>query len=278
MITEPGLYDVPEAEYHADPVPETSLSVSGAKKLLDCPARFKWESEHPPVKSAFDFGHAAHAKILGAGMACEVIPADLLASNGAASTKEAKAFIEDCRARGVVPLKAEDVAVIDAMADQIAAHPIASRLLASGVAEQSMFWRDESTAVMLRGRADHINSDAFGRPCVVDYKTTTRTANPARFGWEARDYDYHMQDAWYREGLDLITGEEHGFVFIVQEKSAPYLVSVVELDNDSREEAASRNALARQIYLDCMTRDEWPGYAPLIHPVSIFRRLQGAAA
>lgn len=269
LITEPGVYELDEAEYHGDPVPESSLSVSGAKRILDCPARFRWERDHPPVKSAFDFGHAAHAKVLGVGLNVAVIPDDILASNGAASTTKAKEFIAEARARGDVPLKSDEMAVIDAMADKLASHPRASALLSNGTAEQSLFWRDDETKVMLRGRTDWVTRLPSGRPCVVDYKTTARTADPTRFGWEARDRDYHMQDCWYREGLDLLTGEDHGFVFVVQEKEAPFLVSVCELDDDAREVGAQRNRVARATYLDCMTRDEWPGYAPIIHPVSL---------
>jgi hypothetical protein len=50
LITEPGVYDIAEDHYHADPVPGGSLSNSGAKKLLppSCPAKFAYEREHPP--------------------------------------------------------------------------------------------------------------------------------------------------------------------------------------------------------------------------------------
>ena len=35
IITKPGVYDLPEDDYHADPVPDWSLSASGAKLLLE---------------------------------------------------------------------------------------------------------------------------------------------------------------------------------------------------------------------------------------------------
>jgi len=38
LITEPGVYALPADVYHADPVAGGSLSSSGAKKLLACPA------------------------------------------------------------------------------------------------------------------------------------------------------------------------------------------------------------------------------------------------
>ena len=61
VITEPGVYTMDEADYHADPVPGGSLSCSGAKKLLACPARFAYDREHPPAPTpAMELGTAAH--------------------------------------------------------------------------------------------------------------------------------------------------------------------------------------------------------------------------
>lgn len=272
-ITKPGVYpDLDEAIYHADPVPESSLSVSGAKKLLDCPARFKWDRENPRTSKAFDFGKAAHCKVLGVGSPVVPIPVEFLAKNGAASTTAAKDFIAAAEKAGQVPLKPDEVAVIDAMAAQLLAHPIASALLRDGSAEQSMFWRDPDTKVMLRGRLDWLTTLRSGRACIVDYKTTAGTANPSRWRYDARDFGYHQQDAWYREGAEAVgIGADPAFLFIVQEKTAPYLVSVVELDDESREDGAVLNTAARRLYLDCMTRDDWPGYPPVVHPITVPR-------
>lgn len=256
-----GIYDdIDEATYHSGAwLTEPSLSVSAAKRLLrTSPARWKWEQENRATKKVWDFGHAAHAKVLGVGAQVDTIPADLLATNGAASTKAAKEWIAQCRADGKVPLKAEEMAVVDAMAAELENHAIAKTLLAEGAPEQSMAWRDPETNVMLRGRIDWL-ATYRDTPVIVDYKTC-EDANPSEFRWDARRFDYHMQDSWYREMADAITGNSHGFLFIVQEKSAPYLVSVVQLGHRSRQDGAERNRAARALYLDLMTQDDWPAY------------------
>lgn len=252
--------DLPEPLYHSgDWLPEPSLSVSGAKRLLrTSPARWKWEQEHRPSKAAFDFGHAAHAKVLGVGLQVAVIPEDLLASNGAVSTKAAKAWVAEREALGEVVLKQADMDVIDAMALALESHEVVADLFSDGRAELSMAYRDPETKVLLRGRVDWLTT-YHDTPVAVDYKTCG-DANPDEFRWDARKFDYHMQDAWYREMLDALTGDEHGFLFVAQEKVAPYLVSVCQLDNPSRNYGAERNALARAKWLDCMTRDEWPAH------------------
>lgn len=257
--------DVPELEYHAA-AGEPSLSVSGAKRILDSPARFKWEKDHPPRKKAFDFGHAAHAKVLGVGLEVVTVPEDLCGKNGARSTTEAKAWIAAAESMGRVVLKPSEVEVVDAMALALESNRDAMRLLKDGNPEQSICWRDEETKILLRSRSDWTTT-LGDQPVIVDYKTCD-DANPDRFRWDAGKWGYHQQDAWYREGYEILTGSPHGFVFIAQEKKEPYLSSVIEIDDEAREIGDQRNRVARRIFLDCMTRDEWPAF-PGIHRVSI---------
>jgi hypothetical protein len=269
VVTEPGIYaDMPEDVYHGDPVPETSLSNSGAKLLLDCPARFHHAQQCPKTSKAFDEGTAAHAKVLGVGAEVVELPDDILASNGAVSTAAAKAFVAEARQAGQVPLKSDVVARIDAMAARLLEHPVASALLRTGEAETSLFDRDPDTKVMLRARLDWRTRLRSGRPVIVDYKTSV-SANPAQFGRTAADFGYHGQDPWYVELADRLFDEQHAFLFVVQEKTAPFLVSVCELDDDAREAGRIRNRHARRLYLECMTSGVWPGYAPTVHPVSL---------
>jgi hypothetical protein len=256
-----AIYDgIPEDVYHSGEwLPEPSLSVSAAKRLLrTSPARFKWEQQNKPRKQAFDFGHAAHAKVLGVGAQVDVIPADLLSADGGVRSKAAKEWAAEREAAGVAWLKPADMDVIDAMATQLEEHATARALLTSGTAEQSLAYRDPETHILLRGRTDWLTTYR-DTPVAVDYKTTD-DANPDEFRWAARKFDYHMQDSWYREMLDALTGTPHGFLFIAQEKTEPYLVSVVQLDHESRERGHERNQRARAIWLDCMTRDEWPAH------------------
>lgn len=272
-ITEPGIVeDLPEDVYHADPVVETSLSYSGAKEILRSPAHYRWSRENRVVKKAFDYGHAAHAQVLGAGADVVEIPAGILASNGAISTAAAKEFVAEARAAGQVPLKGDDIAVINAMADKLREHPVARRLLDpdNGRPEVSAFWRDAETRLMLRARFDWLTQLPSGRPAIVDYKSTGQSADPRRWGREAGNLGYFIQDPWYREGFDTLHhGEEAAFLFVVQEKDPPFHVSVCELDDDSRAAGAEAAALARATYVQCMTTGEWPSYPPHIHRVSI---------
>jgi len=265
-ITEPGLYDgLDEATYHADPVAAhlgRSLSVSGAKKLLppSTPARFYWEREHGQApRAAFDFGHAAHAFVLGVGAQIVSIDADDW------RTKAAKEAGAEARARGAVPLLAREYEKAAAMEATLAAHPLASAVLSGGKPEQSLFWVDEDTGVTRRGRIDWLRPNA-----IVDYKTTTAGgADPERFAKAAVDFGYHMQAAWYCDGAAALGLGALPFVFVVQEKEPPYLVSVVQLDDEALRIGRELNALALSIYAECESAGEWPGYPEEVVTVAL---------
>jgi hypothetical protein len=273
VITQPGVYDLPADVYHTDPVPPDlggSLSSSGAKLLLppSCPAIFDWARTHPTFSGAFDFGHAAHAKVLGAG--AEIVAVDADDWRGKAA-REAK---DQARAEGKTPLLAKDVAVVDAMAAKLLEHPVASALLDPdhGKPEQSLFAQDEeSGGVWLRAMLDWLPDPGPGRTIIPDYKSTADTGNPDAFDRAMAEYRYHGQAAW---NLDLmrrlgLADDDARFVFIVQSKKAPYLVSVIEPDADAMEVGREENRAAIALYAQCVSTGTWPGYGDAVTSASL---------
>lgn len=259
-VTEPGVYNLPEDVYHRDPVTEGSLSCSGAKRLLppSCPALFKWEQEHGrPDKRQFDVGHAAHKLVLGVGAELVAVDAENWRTNAA------KDAAKKARARGAVPLLAHELAEVESMAAALREHPLAGSLLAEGAGtpEASLFWRDVATGVMLRARTDwlpHVSPN--GRLIVPDVKTAV-CADPDTFARAAATYGYARQHPWYCDGVKALgIAEDVAFLFVVVEKTPPYLVSVVELDPDDVRVGRELNRRAIEVFARCMTEDRWPGY------------------
>jgi PDDEXK-like uncharacterized protein DUF3799 len=267
-VTEPGLITgLPEDAYHADPVPAGSLSHSGAKQLLppSCPALFFWHQDHPRQKKEWDFGTAAHKLVLHSGPEIVVVDADSWRTNAA---KEAA---KEARERGAVPLLAKDWAEAQQMADAIRCHPIAGALLdpATGQPEVSAFWQDDDTGTWCRCRYDFLPHDDGGRLLLVDYKSAA-SASPEKFRKAAADHGYHIQDAWY-SGAARVLGldDDPAFLFVVQEKTPPYLVSVVQLDEPARRAGAAAGRKAIGIYQDCVASGEWPGYCDDVELISL---------
>ncbi|MEU5976304.1 PD-(D/E)XK nuclease-like domain-containing protein [Streptomyces sp. NPDC047315] len=250
----PGVYDIPAETYHADPIPGGSLSSTGARRLLDCPAKFRYLLDHPePYKPALEFGTAAHTVLLGDGPELVVVDGDRW------DTNEIKAKVREIRAAGNIPLKKAAKQKIDDMAAALAAEPEAAELFApgSGAAEQSLFWPDPQYGVWRRARLDWLRPDQ-----IVDYKTV-RSARPADLAKAFWEHGYYQQQEWYRDGaaeLGLLD-RDVPMTFVCQEKEPPYVVTVVELDFFFAEAGRHRNAQALDRYVHCRETGDWPGYA-----------------
>lgn len=258
-----GVVDMPEAEYHVRP----ELSCSGARKLLPpfCPAIYRYDRDHPTYKEAFDFGHVAHRLVLGAGQDIEVIDAPDY------RTKDAREQRDLARVEGRSPVLAHDYKMAEDMAASVLAHPLAAALMTPGEGkpEQSLFWADVNTGARLRGRVDWLPAPSQSRPLVVDFKTSV-SAHPGRFARSAADYGYAQQAAWYLDGvraLDL--GDEPAFLFVVVEKTPPFLVTVIELDDEATRLGRALNRRAIDVYADCSANNHWPGYSGDVEQVSL---------
>lgn len=273
-ITEPCVVDgMSDEVYHADPVEGGSLSSTGARAILKSPARFVWERTHRRESSAFDVGHAAHAKILGVGLGVVEIPAEHLTPSGNISTKAATVeWARTARERGWAPVTPQQIADVDAMAESVLAYKPARELLeAPGRSEQSAFAQDPLTGTWIRVRIDRLGDDGTA----VDLKTTT-DANPDEFRRDVAKYGYDIQQEFYKFALDLLPPRRErprDFRFVVVEKTPPYLVSVNELDAEF--EAIGRQRMRRAIntYAACMEADDWPGYEPIVHLIDAPRWL-----
>jgi hypothetical protein len=258
-----------EQVYHSHP---TSLSVTGAKLLLVAPALFKYRQTHPEQNRVFDFGHAAHAKVLGVGAEVVVIQRTTVAKDGTETvadaddmkTVSAREHAEAIRAEGKTPMLRKELAVIDDMATELAKVPLIRDLMANGQPEVSAFCTDEPTGVMRRSRFDILDD------ILVDYKTTV-SAEPGAFSRAAAKYGYAQQASWYRDIAEDLGTRPRGFLFIAQEKTAPYLTSVTEYVPDAIERGRDLNRRALERFRDCVESGHWPGYGTGITPIDLPR-------
>ncbi|MDX3328838.1 PD-(D/E)XK nuclease-like domain-containing protein [Streptomyces sp. ME02-6979-3A] len=249
--------DLSNTDYHAD---KTSLSSSGARKLLapSTPAHFRYEQDNPqPATKTFDYGNAAHKKVLGNGPELVVIEHDMW------NTKAAKAEVAEARERGAIPLKQHEMDMVNGMAAAIRQHPLAAALLdpAYGAPEQSGFWIDGPTGIRRRVRFDWLPSIQSGRLIIPDYKTAADASNRV-MEREIEKYGYNMQADWYEEAsraLDL-GGQDAELLLIVQEKKAPYLINVIGIEFGSRIIGGAKNRAAINTFAECMSTGNWPGY------------------
>ena len=246
------IHDMSDLDYHSRP----ELSSTGARSILDNPAKFKyWADRARPPKVAFDVGHAAHAKILGVGMGTVVYPAEHLTPSGNVSTKkETVAWAAEQRALGLVPISAEDARSVDLMAEAVLATPDARDVL------ESIAGREVSIITTVDGVPSRARFDMYDGVAAGDLKTA-RDASPKGFNTSVGKYGYHIQERWYRDAHMAETGRElESFKFVVVETSRPHLVGVYDLDFMWEDIARNKVAKARETYRRCVETNVWPGY------------------
>lgn len=263
-ITGPGVYDgLDEAVYHADTALAEgfgpSLSSTGAKRILHAPATFKWEQENRVYKTAYDAGHAIHGLVLGIGEPVEVLD---FPDRRTKAYKEAE---KEAREAGKVPILKKDWEPIQAAAGAVLAHPVAGNIFAAGKAEQSIYATDTETGVTMRGRIDWLRANA-----VIDLKTTGQSAHPWRFAKTCADFGYDLQAAWYLKILAALGyPTDLPYLHVVVEIEPPYLVSVVQLDDESLAAGWAQAERALEIYARCVETGHWPGYPEEITPITL---------
>lgn len=270
-VTKPGVYQLHEDVYHADPVKGGSLSCTWARKLQapSCPAKFAWERKHrtPPTRD-MEFGKIAHAEVLGVGAKVRITDAK---DRRTKATKEAE---QEARAANEIPMLAQEYAVVKAMAAALRADKYAAALLnpEHGSPEQSLFWIDEPTGVWRRARLDWLRNRAPNgrRTLFCDYKTT-KSASPDEIEKAVLNYGYHQQAAWYLDGvraLDLAEPEAE-FLLIFQEKAPPYLVTVARIAYSSMRIGREQNRRALELFAECTANNHWPGYVDDVADVTL---------
>lgn len=245
MTEQPGVFDgLSNKDYHAHPaLGSTSLKTLATKT----PAHWLYDSTHPKTSDAFNLGTAAHSLILEDDTSAFVV---VDAANWL--TKDAKAAKAEALASNKVPLLTKEFEQVQAMRDAVMANPLAKAAFTGHRAEASVFWEEGGLDLKCR-------PDAWKPGALVDLKTS-RNADPNEFGKIAAEYGYHQSAAHYIDGVKALTGEELPFHFVLVEKTAPYFVSVVELDVEAVNLGRQLNDRAKRIYRECTESGYWPGY------------------
>lgn len=230
-------------------------------KMEDSPEKFKYFLEHPVEQTpAMAFGSACHKMILE--------PDDFGNEYATAPkvdkrTKEGKAmweaFMEDNA--GKTLLSDVDVEVMEEMETALVRCPLAKKLLwGNGESEQAFFWTDPETGEKCKIKVDRLVK--FNRRWyVVDYKTTA-CAETFRFNSDIFKLGYHLQAFMYTEGVMRVKKlrKRPGFLFVAQEKKAPYSINVIEVSDEVMNAGGAKFHELLEKYHNCKVLDVWPGY------------------
>ena len=225
------------------------------------PFHFKYSQEHRDETESLALleGRAAHKEILEPD---EFADEFACAPQCDRRTKEGKEiyarFLTESEGKEV--LYPDSYQKVKDMAEAIRQNKQAMRFLQGQGAlhELSYFWTDPETEELCKVRPDCITT-VDGKKYIVDYKTTESCADGA-FERSVKKYGYKFQAGMYREGVFQNTYEDYGFVFIAQEKKAPYAVRVYICNEDFINEGYEQFRQTINLYHYCKVNDVWYGY------------------
>lgn len=242
-----------EKEYRAHP----AISRSELWRLNESPEKFKWYKDHPEKPTpALLFGQVVHKLLLEPdGFEGEFAVLPDIDRRTKAGKDEYNAFLDANDGKGVVTLEMFQTA--QSMAQKALQEPFVAKLL-KGEHEKPYFWTDEVTQENCKCRVDCI-TDIGGKPYIIDYKTCTDASNDS-FMRDAIRFGYHVQSAMYSDGVEHNIGIKPTFVFIAQEKTAPYAVNIFQADEAFVEYGRDTFRELMGIYHFCQQNDLWYGY------------------
>ena len=234
------------------------VSSSDLKKMMKSMAHYKYYKENPEDSDtpAFLFGRAYHKLMLE--------PDDfetefIVSPKFDKRTKEGKAAYEDflVKAEGKDVIDEETYQKLLEMKEALYATPFV-KFFIKGEHEKSFFWKDAETGIECKCRPDSYGMVKDNNVC-VDLKTTTNAETDA-FMRDAVKFGYDIQAYHYCEGLKATYGKDFKFLFIAQEKTAPYLVNVLEADDYFMRSGKELRKTLLEKYKKALETDVWEGY------------------
>jgi len=246
----PGIHSLPAERYFS--------SAGVSKSMLDIlaektPAHLKCyiEGEREPETPAMQFGTVLHRALLEPDTFNDsfyVRPEGMRFT-----TKDGIAWKE---AHSDKPILTEDEsASIFAMLSSVHMHPFSKRLLAGGICEQSIFVIDQD-GTLRKSRLDMLTAGTV----IPDIKTCDSAALD-NFERNISRYRWHVQAAYYIDNCKLAGIDKQTFFFIAVEKSPPYAVRCLQLDDESVGIGRTLYRRDLAIYRQCVESGIWPAWS-----------------
>lgn len=261
---EEGLYPgISNHDYHHNPIYD-ALSSGGIRSLLRSPAHFRVSQATNSDSPNLIFGSAAHAFVLTPDSDEIAVAPDV--SKRSKKGKAIHAAFEEANA-GKIVITADQMETLKAMRQVLSQSETASMILQDGTPEVSAFWQHERFKFLCKARPDFLIDDVG---IIADYKTC-QDASPEQFGRHAANFGYHIQAAWYTDGLKQITGKQFEFVFVAQEKVPPYAVGIYQISEEALWKGREQCAIACAAYRNCLKEKSWPAYPDSIQTLQFPR-------
>lgn len=221
------------------------------------PEKFKWAQEHPVEPTpALIFGRLVHTLFLTPELLNDEFAIAPSVDRRTKAGREAYAmFLEELNDRQEIRM--EDLDRAAEMIDVLRNTPFVTALMAGAKREKPLFWTDADTGEACKVRLDAL-TEIGDRPIIIDYKSAA-DASADGFLRHALKYGYDFQSGMYSEAVRVLMGKDPRFVFIVQEKEAPYSVNILEADAQFILRGTDKFRELLGIYHECKLTGNWYG-------------------
>jgi len=269
---EPGIYDVPEQEYHDGP----GISQSSLKHIDESEFHYQYAKLNPIIPTAdMNFGSLYHCVCLQPELLDDLVVYGPDCERRAKADKEAWAvFWNAPENKNKVKVDVNgyvlgldkylkitkssfSIGTAKEMRLALEAHPDASQALyCDGAFEKSLYSVDSETGILKRCRIDKI--PATGN-ALVDLKSIVSATSHGISKAVAERY-YYVQGAWYLDIANELGLDRDLFVFVFQEKVKPYHVRVMQLSGSDIEYGRNKYRKWMEKLSTAINTDTWPGY------------------
>jgi len=283
---EVGFYDLSEAVYRAAP----GCNWSNMKNIQKTPKTYRHGKDNPQDDTpALKFGRMFHTVVLEEELVekrytpfPETYPAKGKKKDDPPEDKKwnmnatfCKDWVKDIQAKGVECVKQSDINYAKAMRRELWLLEDARAILGNADGyEVSMFWIDEDTGIHCKAKIDIMKDGAIG-----DLKKVASQSGRGSGSWEAfcgvvRNYKYHGQAAFYRDGYDTVCKalgyalpETSFFRWLIVEDSPPYDTAIYTIYDHTDALSYEWFRGGRELYKYylwqiqlCEEHDRWPSY------------------
>ena len=262
-----GLKQESFEEYRAAQGVSSHAMMALLKSPMHYMAKYGPNAVQEPPTPAMRFGTLVHTAVLEPKRFRESFAiepkVDKRTSAGKAQLEEFHGSLKP----GTILVGDEEAEKLLRILDNLEKHKTAKNVLTGGIAEASAYWMDANTGVNCKMRPDMMHDGGV----IVDVKTT-RDGSLDEFSRSIWNFGYHVQAAVYTDGYATMMSmprEKVEFLFVVIENEAPHAISVYHADHALIEKGREKYKLALNRYLECVSKDHWPGYSEEIESISI---------
>lgn len=260
---------IPNVEYHAD---RTAVSSTWLKTINKSPFHLRAYLDSPPAEPT-------PALVMGSAVDCLTFEPELfegqfivapktLNRRTKAGQEEWAKLVADKRTLMTFEQYQEALATTVA----ITTNPVMKDIMKSGESQLTFVWRDPVTGLLCKCRPDWYDEKSG---TVVDLKTA-QDASPEGFSKAIANFGYHIQQAFYSDGIRICGKPVKRFIFGVMEKpdgkviqkADPRLMAFYELDAEDVEAGQDSYTSGLSAINFCMINDEWEGYTNRVVPIS----------